>query len=438
MTQESGNKLKIKNGISLYNYAKTIIPGGSTLFSKRSELHLPNKWPAYFSKAEKINVWDLKGNKFLDMFCAVGTSILGYNNFNVNKSVVNNIRKSNMTTLNCPEEVFLAKELIKHHPWASMAKFTRGGGEANALAIRIARSFTKKKIVAFCGYHGWHDWYLSANINSKKNLDEHLMPGLNYEGIPENLKNTSFPFPYNNYDYLLNLVNKKKIGIIKMEVMRSFKPQNNFLKKVRDLCNKKKIILIFDECTSGYRENMGGIHLNFKVNPDIAIFGKALGSGFAINAIIGKKEIMKKAENTFISSTFWGERVGYTAALASIKEFKRFNVFKKVEKNGKMIKNIWNDLSKKHNIPIKVMGSNALPSFLFCDSHDKRKTFLTQEMLKNKILATNLIYITIHHNKDNIKKYIKTLDKVFYDISKKNIKTILKSDICFKPINRVN
>ena len=430
--------MKFKNGIKLYNFAKTKIPGGSTLFSKRSELHLPNKWPAYFSKADKINVWDLNGNKFLDMFCAVGTSILGYNNFNVNNSVINNIKKSNMTTLNCPEEVFLAKELTKHHPWASMAKFTRGGGEANALAIRIARSSTKKKNVAFCGYHGWHDWYLSSNINSKKNLDEHLMSGLNYEGIPENLKNTSFPFPYNNFNYLQNLINKKKIGIIKMEVMRNFEPHDNFLKKVRNLCNKKKIILIFDECTSGYRENMGGIHLNFKVNPDMAIFGKALGSGFAINAIIGKKEIMKNAENTFISSTFWGERVGYTAALATIKEFKRLNAFKKIKNNGKMIKNIWKDLSKKNNIPIKVMGSNALPSFLFSHNHDKRKTFLTQEMLKNKIIATNSIYVTIHHNKENIKRYIKILDKVFYDISKKNIKTILKSKICFKPINRVN
>jgi glutamate-1-semialdehyde 2,1-aminomutase len=430
--------MKFKTGKKLYNYAKTLIPGGTTLFSKRSELHLPDKWPAYFSRAEKINVFDLKGNKFLDMFCAVGTSILGYNNFNINKLVINNIKKSNMTTLNCPEEVFLAKELIKHHPWASMAKFTRGGGEANALAIRIARSYTKKKNVAFCGYHGWHDWYLSANINSKKNLDEHLMPGLNYDGIPENLKNTSFPFPYNNYDYLLNLINNKKIGIIKMEVMRSFQPQNNFLKKVRDICNKKNIILIFDECTSGYRENMGGIHLNFKVNPDIAIFGKSLGSGFAINAVIGKKEIMSKAENTFVSSTFWGERVGYTAALASIKEFKRLDAFKKVEKNGKLIKNIWNDLSKKYNVPIKIMGSNALPSFLFCSNHNKKKTFLTQEMLKNKILATNLIYVTIHHNKDNIKKYIKILEKVFYDISKKNIKKILKSKVCFKPINRIN
>ncbi len=430
--------MKNKNGINLYSYAKTIIPGGTTLFSKRSELHLPNKWPAYFSKAKKINVWDLRGNKYLDMFCAVGTSVLGYSNNKVTKSVLNNIHKGNLTTLNCPEEVYLSKKLISHHPWAHMVKFTRAGGEANALAIRIARSNTLKKNVAFCGYHGWHDWYLSTNINSKKNLDQHLMSGLNYDGIPSELKNTSFPFPYNNFEYLRRLINKKKIGIIKMEVMRNIKPQDNFLRKVRKICNEKKIILIFDECTSGYRENMGGIHLKFKVNPDIAIFGKALGSGYAINAIIGKRKIMKKAENTFISSTFWGERIGYTAALSSIKEFERLKVFKKIENNGKLIKSLWLDLSKKYQVPIKIMGTNAIPSFEFYKNHLERKTFLTQEMLKNKILATNLIYVTIFHNKNNIKKYIKILDKIFYDISKKNIKKILKSKITFKPINRIN
>ena len=223
-----------------------------------------------------------------------------------------------------------------------------------------------------------------------------------------------------------------------MEVMRSLKPKDNFLKKVRNLCNRKKIILIFDECTSGYRENMGGTHLKFKVNPDMAIFGKALGSGFAINAIIGKRNIMKKAENTFISSTFWGERAGYTAALASIKEFKKLNVFKKIENNGKDIKYLWTQLSKKYDVPIKIMGSNALPSFVFRNNHEKRKTFLTQEMLKNKILATNLVYVTIFHNKNNIKKYFKVLEKVFQDIKKNNIKNILKSKVCFKPINRIN
>ena len=427
-----------KNGNNLYNYAKTIIPGGTTLFSKRSELHLPGKWPAYYSKAKNIFIWDLKGNKYLDMFCAVGTSILGYSNEKVIKSVKNNINNGNLTTLNCPEEISLATEIIKQHPWAKMAKFTRSGGEANALAIRIARSCTKKKNVAFCGYHGWHDWYLSANINSKKNLDQHLIPGLNFDGIHENLKNTAFPFPYNNFKYLLKLISKKKVGIIKMEVMRNIEPKDNFLQKIRNLCNKKKIILIFDECTSGYRENMGGVHLKFKVNPDIAIFGKALGSGFALNAIIGRKKIMKKAENTFISSTFWGERIGYTAALSSIQEFKRLKIFEKIKINGKRIKRIWGDKSKKYNIPIQIMGSNAIPSFVFLEDHEKRKTFLTQEMLKNRILATNLIYITIFHNKKNIQKYEKVLDKVFKYISEKKIKSILKSKVCFKPINRIN
>ncbi len=264
------------------------------------------------------------------------------------------------------------------------------------------------------------------------------MSGLNYSGIPKNLKNTSFPFPYNNFEYLKKLIRKKNIGIIKMEVMRNNDPKDNFLKKIRKICNEKKIILIFDECTSGYREIMGGIHLKFKVNPDMAIFGKALGSGYAINAIIGKKEIMKKAENTFISSTFWGERIGYTAALSSIKEFKRLRVFKKIESNGKFIKFIWGDLSKKYNVPIKIMGTNAIPSFEFCSNHRRRKTFLTQEMLRNKILATNMIYVTIFHTKTNIRKYIKVMDKVFYNISKNKIKNILKSKICFQPIKRIN
>ena len=164
---------------------------------------------------------------------------------------------------------------------------------------------------------------------------------------------------------------------------------------------------------------MGGIHLKFKVNPDIAIFGKSLGSGYAINSIIGKKKIMNKAENTFISSTFWGERVGYTAALSSIQEFKRLKIFTKIQNNGKYIKSIWLDLAKKYNVPINVMGSDAIPSFEFYRNHAQNKTYLTQQMLKNKILATNMIYVTIFHNKENIKKYIQVLDQIFFDLSKK-------------------
>ena len=223
-----------------------------------------------------------------------------------------------------------------------------------------------------------------------------------------------------------------------MEVMRNINPQDNFLQEVRNICNKKKIILIFDECTTGYRENMGGIHLKFKVNPDMAIFGKAIGNGFAINAIIGKKNIMKKAENTFISSTFWGERAGYVAGLSTLKEFKRLNVFKKVNENGKNIKKIWLELSHKYDVPITIRGSNAIPSFEFSNNNLLNKTYLTQEMLINNILATNMIYINIFHSAKRIEKYKKVLDKIFSNINKKKIKKILKSKVCYKPINRIN
>jgi len=430
--------MKKKNGVELYSYAKKIIPGGTTLFSKRSELYLPNKWPAYYSQSKKTFLWDLEGKKYLDMYCAVGTSILGYANNKINYDIQKVLKKGNMTTLNCPEEVLLAEKILKHHTWASMVKFTRGGGEANAVAIRIARSNTQKKNVAFCGYHGWHDWYLASNKNSKNNLDQHLMPGVRFDGIHENLKDTSFPFPYNNFDYLLKLVKKKNIGIIKMEVMRNVKPQKDFLKKIRNLCDKKKIILIFDECTSGYRQNMGGLHLKFRVNPDIAIYGKSLGSGFAINAIIGKREIMKKAENTFISSTFWGERIGFVAALSSIRQFQNSNIFKKVISNGKNIKKNWDKISKKYDVPIKIMGTDAIPSFQFDKNHLKNKTFLTQEMLKNNILATNIVFVNIFHDPIIIKKYFNLMDKIFYIIKENKISKYFHSETSEKPINRLN
>ena len=178
--------------------------------------------------------------------------------------------------------------------------------------------------------------------------------------------------------------------------------------------------------------------LKYKVNPDIAIFGKSLGSGYAINAIIGKKNIMNKAENTFISSTFWGERIGYTAALATINEFKRLNIFEKIVGNGKVIKNIWLSLSRKHNVPIRIMGRDSIPSFEFVNNHSINKTYLTQQMLKQNILATNLVYVNIFHTQKNISKYLKVLDEIFYDISTKNIKNKIKLKISYKPIKRIN
>ena len=152
----------------------------------------------------------------------------------------------NMSTFNCPEEVYLAEKLIEMHPWAHMVRLARSGGEANAIAIRIARAASAKDKVAICGYHGWHDWYLSANLGNDKNLEEHLLPGLEPNGVPHCLHGTVFPFNYNNYDELETIVNAQDMGVIKMEEVRNMGPEENFLHKVRTLATESGTVLLFD------------------------------------------------------------------------------------------------------------------------------------------------------------------------------------------------
>ena len=428
-------------GIKLYKKAKKIIPGGTMLFSKKPELYSSENWPAYYKKAKGCYVWDLNDKKFLDMLFLVGTNTLGYSNKHVDNQVIKFIKKSNMSSLSAPEEVQLAKKILRLHPWADQARFTRGGGEANATLIRIARASTKKQNIAFCGYHGWHDWYLSSNLNNKKNLDNHLMSNLKSQGVMKNLKDSCFPFNYNELHNLKKLINKHNIGIIIMEVTRNYNPQNDFLKKIRALCNKKNIILIFDECTSGFRENLGGKHLKFKVNPDLAMFGKAMGNGYAINAIIGKRKYMKNAEKTFISSTFWTERVGSVAALSTIKYMEKNKTFKKIIAQGKKIKNKWKELSIKYKIDLDIISMDSIPIFLFKTNHEIKKKFIINEMLKEGILASNIIYVSISHTDEILKYYFRKLEKIFHKlsiISKQNLEKETNKSLLLSHFKRMN
>ena len=408
-------------GQKLWRKAINIIPGGTMLFSKNPNLHLPNLWPTYYSKTSGSNIWDLNNKKFLDMYLmGVGTNLLGYNNNKVDKAVKNTVSKGNLSSLNSPEEVKLAEKLIKLHPWASMARFTRSGGEANSVAIRIARAATNRTKVAFCGYHGWHDWYLSANLKNKDNLNSHLLEGLSTKGVPKNLTGTSYPFKYNDFDGFYKLIKKNPdIGIVKMEVARNEMPRNNFLEKVREITSKKGIILIFDECTTGFRQTYGGLHKLFKINPDMAIFGKALGNGYAINAVLGKERIMRSAEETFISSTFWTERIGPTAALKTLEEMERIKSWKIVTNKGNWLRKKWLDLAKKNNLKIKLSGIPALSRFeILSNNFNKYRTLIAQEMYKKSILASNAIYVSTAHSNENFLKYFSSLQSVFKIIAK--------------------
>jgi glutamate-1-semialdehyde 2,1-aminomutase len=431
-------------GQKLWKRAKQIIPGGNMLLSKRSEMFLPNLWPSYFKTSKYNQVTDLDGNKYTDFIFSVGQNIMGYRNPIIEKKIIKSIKMGNMTTLNSFEEVQLAEKLLSMHPWFDMVRFARSGGEANAIAIRIARASTKKQNVAICGYHGWHDWYLATNLKNKNNLTNHLLPGLEPLGVHQKLRDTVHPFEYNDFKNLKSLVENKNIGIIKMEVSRNSDPKNNFLQKVRKLCNEKNIILIFDECTSGFRKCFGGLHKIFNVKPDMAMFGKALGNGHAITAVIGKRDIMEAAQKSFISSTFWTERTGSVAGIATLNEMERIKSWDVITKIGKKIKKNWEKLSKSHNLKISVSGLDALCSFSFKSiNSNKYKTLITQEMLKKKYLASNLVYVSIAHDEKSVEDYFNRLDEIFRLIRKcenheLDIDSLIKTEPAHTTFRRLN
>jgi len=435
----------MSKGKKLWIKAKRIIPGGNMLLSKRSEMFLPDQWPSYFKKAKGCKVWDLDGKIYTDMsIMGIGTNILGYGNDEVDEAVLNTIKNGNMSTLNCPEEVFLAEKLIELHPWADMVKLARTGGEANAIAIRIARAASGKDKVAICGYHGWHDWYLSANLGDDNNLSGHLMPGLSPKGVPQELKGSVIPFNYNCIGDLQSIIKRHDIGVIKMEVSRNDEPKDDFLVKVRKIASENNIILIFDECSSGFRQSNGGLHKLYDVEPDMAIFGKALGNGYAITAVIGTEEVMDIAQSTFMSSTFWTERIGPSAALKTLEVMDKIKSWELVTNIGKEIGKKWKALGKKYNIPIKIKGLPSMIGFVI-KSNDwlKYKTYITQEMLKNNILASNVIYVCIDHGQQEIDNYFQILESIFRvisdcEINNRQIDSLLDGPVCQSGFKRLN
>ena len=431
-------------GQKFWRRANNVISGGNMLLTKNPDFTLPGRWPAYFTKAKGCQLWDLNGKKFLDFYLmGVGTNILGYNNQEVNKEVKKAIDNGNISTLNSYEEIYLAEKLLDMHPWFDKCKFARTGGEANSIAIRIARAATGKSKIAICGYHGWHDWYLSANIKNNKNLNTHLLENLKVQGVPKELKETVYQFTPDSITDLKTIIKNNDIGVVKMEVMRNYEPKPGFLKQVRDITRKNGIILIFDECTSGFRRTFGGLHKYYNVKPDMAVFGKALGNGYPITAVLGTNNVMKHVQNTFISSTFWTERVGPVAALKTLSIMEKKRSWIIIDKIGLQIRKKLKILAKKHNLNINFFGLPALTTFNLKGFDEKFvKTFLSQEFLKQGILGSNTIYVSLAHTKKMLNRYYKVVDIIFKKLSKfKNNSDLLKNietDLCLDNLPRLN
>ncbi len=407
-------------GQDLYRKAKTLIPGGTQLLSKRPEMFLPDQWPAYYDRARGARVWDLDGREYVDVsHFGVGTCILGFADPDVGEAVKRAVDAGSMATLNCPEEVRLAELLVELHPWAEMVRYARCGGEIMAIAVRIARAATGRDKIAFCGYHGWSDWYLAANLKEGA-LDGHLLAGLEPNGVPRGLAGTMLPFRYNEIQELREIADRagREIAAIVMEPARDRGPAPGFLEEVRHIARKIGAVLVFDEVTSGFRMNTGGIHMTFGVEPDLAAFAKGMSNGYPMAALVGRRDVMEAAQKTFISSTYWTERVGPSAALATLEKHRARNVPAHLIEVGKKAKKGWADAAAAAGIEIHIGGIDPLGHFSFvCEDPAAAATYFNQLMLDRGYIASTQLYASYAHDEAIVDAYVAACAEAFRSVA---------------------
>lgn len=408
----------------LYRLAKSLIPGGTQLLSKRPEMFAPEQWPGYYREARGCEILGWDGRRYLDMsIMGVGSCLLGYGDPDVTEAVMRRVQAGSMCTLNGAEEVELARLLTGLHPWAGSVRYARTGGEAMAVAVRIARARTRRDRVAFCGYHGWHDWYLAANRvpgGQADRLDGHLLPGLDPGGVPSQLAGTAIPFRYNDPDQLAAIVREhgRHLAAVVMEPTRAVEPRPGFLESVRELCDASGAVLVFDEITAGWRLARGGAHLRYAVRPDVAVFAKALGNGHPMAAIIGRPEVMQAAQESFISSTYWTEGVGPAAALATVHKMLRVDVPAHVARMGTRWRQGLQEIAQQHGVALSFSGHPPITSIRF-EHPDAAalQTLLTVRMLRRGILAGPAFYASLAHREEHVDRYLAAADEIFAELA---------------------
>lgn len=438
-------KSRACSGKDVYRRAKRRIPGGTQLLSKRPEMILPDQWPSYYKWAKGVETWGLDGTRYIDMsYSAIGACILGFADPDVDSAVVEAIGSGTMSTLNCPEEVDLAELLCELHPWADMVRYARCGGEAMTIAVRIARAKTKRDKVAFCGYHGWHDWYLSANLAHDNALDGHLLPGLDPAGVPRGLMGTALPFHYNRIDELEAIVSDvgNDLAAIISEPLRNLYPEPGFLEKMREIATETGAVLIFDEVSAAWRLNTGGSHLLYDVDPDIAVFAKAMSNGYPMAAVIGREDVMQAAQSSFISSTYWTEKIGPVAAIATIKKHQRLNVADHLINIGSQIQSGWKNAAKDTGLSIDVTGIPPMGHFEFMYPNAQAlRTLFTQHMLEKGFLATNAFYASYAHQNRHVNEYLQAVKGAFEVLAKAiemhEVESLLKGPVAHKGFSRL-
>lgn len=404
----------------LWHAAKSVIPGGTGLLSKRAE-QFNRDWPTFFSRSAGCEVWDLNGRKYIDCAGGIGAVLLGYADEEVTAAVTRRMMLGTYSSLVNPQESALAEKLLQLHLWAGKVRYARTGGEAMAVAVRIARAASGKSGIAFCGYHGWHDWYLAANLGGANALDGHLLPGLQPKGVPRELAGTAVPFKYNDWVSFEKAIDKlgDNLGVVVMEPMRSQLPEDNFLQKIRSICSQKNVVLVVDEITSGLRYGYPGALTRYNVVPDIVVYAKAMGNGIPFAAVLGKNDVMMAADDSFISSSYWTDGIGTAAALAVLEKMEKQNVFVSVWEKGVALQDRLRAIARKYPLcGLVVGGMPSSPTFTFTSPYaSAAKQLFISGMLERGFLVSGIFYLMQAHRQYHLQLFVEGFEEVLQFIA---------------------
>lgn len=441
------NSRSVKRSMALYAKAGELIPGRTQLISRRASMFANGVNPVYAERAKGSRFTDVDGNEYIDWVNAVGAIILGHADDVVDQAVKEQIDRGSIYTLNSPLEIELAEELVNTIPSAQMVRYTKAGGEACAVAARIARGTTGKEIILFCGYHGWHDWYQSANYLVDPESGEFPFAGIEPIGVPRALAGTAIPFSYDNLEMLESLLKQHtgQVAAVMMEPIRSELPPAGYLEAVKELADRHDALLIFDEVSCGWRLRIGGVQAYVGVTPDMTVVAKAMSNGYPMGAVVGSREAMEPAGRMFVSSSYWSDNVGLIASLTTIRELKRRESERRFEEIGERLRSTLNAAIASSGLSGSCKGLYTNPS-ISLDLPDpslsgKVSTLFIQEMAKRGIHTYMGFKATLAHTEDDIRQTgqaaTEALSIIKTGLESGTLDTLLECDVKREPFRRL-
>lgn len=428
------NKISLENDFptitksdELYNRALGLIPSVTQTLAKGPGQWIKGVAPKYLVKGKGTHVWDVDGNEYIDYIMGVGPLSLGYAYPKVDEAIKKQLEDGITFSMMHPLEVEVAELVRDVIPNAEAVRYSKTGADVTSAAVRLARAYTGKNKVLCCGYHGWHDWYVSVTARN--------------HGIPEAVQAMSFTFNYNDIDSVKNAIDDDVAAVI-LEPVVFQEPKDNFLHQLAELCKQKDVVLIFDEMWTGFRMALGGAQEYFGITPDLATYSKAVANGMPISILTGKKEIMDLAdEDIFFYTTFGGEALSLAAVKATVEELRDKNVPKFLSEQGKKLKDGYNEIASKLGMDYtKATGYNWRSLATFdAKAGDPliQKSLMQQEMIKRGVLWQGFHNMCFSHSDTDVDYTLQALEESLSVLKKAVARNKLNETLKGEPVQPV-